>query len=165
MRVYITTSAAAALRTVREGFDDFHDYGTARGVWAEDRPPQRCPDHCAEEDAPAVFTLDVPESLFERHELTADGDPTRRAMLPAEQLNRCGRPLVYDHSLIWFDRREVVGWIRNVKHEAGLMEESDPEEALRLYQWVDSHRLLMELLDEVGWHVADGTRDAIKAAG
>jgi hypothetical protein len=95
MRAFHRTTLAAARAIVAGGFVDGTDrYGTNQefsGVWLSSHPID------ANEGArgDALLSIEIPDELFQEFEwVEVERTRFREALIPAEQLNRFGRPVL-----------------------------------------------------------------------
>lgn len=92
MLLYHRTNEAAAI--LAEGFRDGRGrYMTAvefSGVWLSDRPL----DFNEGAAGDTLLTVEVPEQAIIDYEWAEDGKPYREFLVPAEVVNRYGRPQV-----------------------------------------------------------------------
>ena len=91
MRVFHTTTDAAAAAIERDGFrDGVGSYLTVneyRGVWLGDLPMD--PNEGASGDV--LFVLDIPEQVLKPFEWIEEGKPYREFLVPADTVNEYPR--------------------------------------------------------------------------
>jgi hypothetical protein len=98
MKVFHRTASAKAI--LANGFQDsIGHYLTEtewRGVWFSDRPLD-----CNEgASGDVLFTLEMPESVFQEYEWVQEPPgPYREALIPADVANTYGPPTIHDESL------------------------------------------------------------------
>jgi hypothetical protein len=95
-------------------------------------------------DGDVTLCLDVPEKEFENYETTdtlMERSGYRMALIPAEVLNRIGKPQVYDHLYAGAGRRLLV-------RRAQQLEETG--EVLH-FQYAQEMREAIAFFDRIGW--------------
>jgi hypothetical protein len=167
MRVYVREAADVALQVIKHGWWDMHTDAGQLGVWCNEAPPTGVWLAAGRgivmggPEGNVVLCTDVPEELFremeaqegtrqlteeEARELcgggpgAADMEYQRMgyAIIPAEVLNRQGKPQVYDHDYAGCSRKDLVRGAE--KWEAGGV----PDKAREM-------RAAMEFFDKIGW--------------
>jgi hypothetical protein len=184
MRVYVNTSAAVALELLEHGFRDIHTVSGQAGVWCDGRPRggfRPAAGHGVMVGGPlgnTVLCTDVPEDVFREAEFqestrSLTPEETARAeaggpdpddleyqrmgyaVIPAEVLNRYGKPRLYDHDYAGCSRAELVRDIQTWGR--------DPDPASQ--KTAQEMRDAMAFFDRVGWlaplrlHEPDGRPD------
>jgi hypothetical protein len=88
-----------------------------------------------------TLCLDVPEEELQRFDVTdelQEASGYRLALLPAELLNRIGKPQMYDHLFAGVSRRDML---RNIRQAEGRGD--DPSGQML--------RQAFEFFDRIGW--------------
>jgi hypothetical protein len=141
-RAYLTTTVPGADAVFRDGFTDLYEEFGRRGVYLATVPLGANDGF----DGDVTLCLDVPPDVFQRHDVTdelQEASGYRLALVPADVLNRLGRPQVYDHTFAGASRRELVQSIRT-------WEEGGPkDEGTRRH--VQAMRDAMAFFDRIGW--------------
>jgi hypothetical protein len=86
----------------------------------------------------------VPEELFDRFDVTDElqhRSGYRLALIPAEELNRLGKPQVYNHDYADCSRRDLVKAI----------ERWEADGSVRSDQRANEMREAMAFFDSIGW--------------
>src|SRR5438093_4209336 len=98
MRVYHRTRGESVRQILADGFRDgegsYMTEQTWRGVWVSDRPLD------INEGAAGdyLLVLKIPDHVFCEYEWVEEGKPYREALIPADVLNRYGKPTIDDES-------------------------------------------------------------------
>src|SRR5262245_6507941 len=120
MRMYFTTTIARTKEIWRNGWrDSFDDEFGMQGVWFASEPL----DANDGVEGDVVLCMEISEEDFRPHEVE---DPIHwygRALIPADVLNRIGKPQVYDHEYAGISRRDLLGSIRWLETNAAASEE------------------------------------------
>jgi hypothetical protein len=132
MRVYYTTTEAQAETILAAGFTDLDEHAGATGVWLADRQPGANDGSEGE----VALGLDVPEADFEHYEREGPGLDYRLALIPAELLNRLGRPTVYHQLFASWSRRELVRAMRQ-REERGVGGHPSAQDTRNAMQFFD----------------------------
>lgn len=141
MRAYTNVLVTDAEMILQHGWVNLDGNGVY--LWAE---PQ---DASEASDAEVTLCLDVPNEEMACYEARVSASGRPAAYVPAEVLNRLGRPRVYAHALFTgWSRRELLQLIR--RREAfgqdGYPSAQDMRDAIRLF-------------DLVGWRSAVRLQD------
>jgi hypothetical protein len=91
-----------------------------------------------------TLCLDVPEDVFDKYDVTDDlmkSSGYRLALIPADELNRLGKPQVYDHFYIDSSRRELL-------HAADIWENDGSVDS---FQHANEMREAIAFFDQIGW--------------
>jgi hypothetical protein len=91
MRVFLTATVAQAEAIFRRGYTNLRAEFGREGVYWSDSPLGVAEGF----DGEVVLCLDVPDELFAGWEAHDELTPGRLALIPAEVLNRIGKPQVY----------------------------------------------------------------------
>jgi hypothetical protein len=197
VRVYTRTSAAVALELLERGFQDLHTDAGQDGVWCADSPPGDFRPAAGTgvmlggPEGDTVLCTDVPEDVFRELEMqestrsltmeeavkVREGDPWPEgleyqsmgyAIIPADTLNRYGRPRLYDHEYAGYSRADLIRATRALGEDeggevtryeagpdgdpvyAGEGPETGPDPAGRR-RLVQEMRDAVEFFDRVGW--------------
>jgi hypothetical protein len=109
MRVFMTTTVAQAEAIFRNGYTNLCAEFGREGVYWSDSPLGAADGF----DGEVVLSLDVSDELFQGWDVPDELTPGRLALIPAEVLNRIGKPQVHDHQFAGSWRREEVQAIQS----------------------------------------------------
>jgi hypothetical protein len=138
MRTYLVTDVPTARAVFANGWHDTHCEFGREGVCLSTVPLDARDGF----DGDVTLCLDVPEDLFDRFDLTdevQEASGYRLALVPAVELNKLGKPLVYDHTFAGSSRRELCRSIETWEQSPQSNRHADGmKEAVRFF-------------DEIGW--------------
>src|SRR5262245_38785196 len=104
MRAYFTTNVPTTRAIFANGFTDLYEEFGMRGVYFSESPLGINDGF----EGDVTLCLDVPDEVFKKYDITDSAMACNIALIPAEVLNRIGRPKVYDHEFAGCSRRELV---------------------------------------------------------
>jgi hypothetical protein len=143
MRCFFTTSLERTEAIFRDGWTDLYDQSSLfgwRGVYFATIQLDANDGF----DGDVTLCLNVPEEDFADHETTdtlMEKSGYRMALIPAQVLNRIGKPQVYDHTYAGAPRRLLV-------RRAEQLEETGVVSHFRHAQQM---REAIALFDRIGW--------------
>lgn len=136
MRCFLTTKVERTNEIWREGFRDLHQQFGRQGVWFADE--QLDVNDGFEGDI--TICLEIPEDVFEEYEVDDPIHDCRQALIPAEVLNKLGKPQVYDHWYAGLSREDLV-------QAANRLEQGD----VTARQYAIDFRAAIQFFDEFSW--------------
>jgi hypothetical protein len=95
----------------RDGWADLYEEFGMKGVYFTTQPL----DTNDGSDGDVILCLDVPDEVFKQFDATSESQQAsgyRMALIPADALNRIGKPQVYDHTYAGLSRRGMLEVIR-----------------------------------------------------
>jgi hypothetical protein len=111
MRVYFTTTIPRAESIIESGWRDWYTEFGLRGVYLSGAPLDANDGFSGD----VVLCLDVPDEVLARYNVADEATPAVFALVPAGELNKLGKPRVYDHDLAGLSRRELLHAIRGME--------------------------------------------------
>lgn len=160
MRAFITVSEDQARQVLNNGFTDLYSLGDRHGVYADDRPLGdalgferdvellvEVPSEVFQQYRAPFISVEVPSEVFQQYGAIQHG--TRRALIPAEVLNRHRPVRIYNHACAGMSRKQLLSMCRK-------SEEEGPAENRKEYRDVKEFiakeaRDTIEFFDEIGW--------------
>jgi hypothetical protein len=138
--VYYTTTVERTCQIFQDGWADWYEEFGMSGVYLATHPL----DVNDGLEGDATLCLDVPDALFQQYDVTDElqkASGYRLALVPAAELNRLGKPQVYDHFYAGCSRRELVKEIETWEADGSVSS----------YQFANEMREAMTFFDRIGW--------------
>ena len=143
MRVYCATTISQVRVIFRDGWTDLDTELGMDGVYVS---PNKL-DINDGAGGNVTLCVDIPEQLFDRFEVTPKVEReilgVQLAVVPAAELNKIGKPQVYNHEFAGLSRRDLVKDMEILKAEADVFESANER--------VSQIREAIEFFDEIGW--------------
>jgi hypothetical protein len=140
MRVYLTTTVPRADAIFRDGFTDLYEEFGMQGVYLATVPLDANDGFMGD----VTLCLEVPPDVFQRHDVTdglQEASGYRFALVPADELNKLGKPQVYDHTFADYSRVDLFLWIRALEQGGG------PEDNKQIQLMRDA----VAFFNRIGW--------------
>lgn len=148
-RVYYTTDLERTRHIFASGWCDWYAEFGMEGVYLATNPLDVNDGFAGD----ITLCLDVPEDLFRQYDVTDEPQEAsgyRMALVPAAELNRLGKPQVYDHVYAGCSRRDLLRAIERCEAGGGVAS----------FQHGNDIREAIALFDQIGWRTPLRLREA-----